>query len=81
MFDYEYIIETPNLPLDRQMYILLKLTTKKYITVGELEESIYVFEATVNNDISIISKYWNYLFKETDVILVARDLYHIVSAS
>jgi len=126
VFDYEYIIETPNLPLDRQMYILLKLTTKKYITVEELEESLYVSEATVNNDIilinkwlkkdlklvityslnegitlkanekekrniislvlsiktnvSTISKYWNYLFEEKDVIAKARDLYKIVSA-
>ena len=126
VFDYEYIIETPNLPLDRQMYILLKLTTKKYITVEELAESLYVSEATVNNDIifinkwlkkdlklgisyslnegitlkanekekrniiswvlsintnvSTISKYWNYLFKDKDVIIVARNLYHIVSA-
>ena len=127
VLDYEYIIETPNLPLDRQMYILLKLTTKKYITVEELAESLYVSEATVNNDIifinkwlkkdlklgisyslnegitlkanekekrniiswvlsiktnvSTISKYWNYLFEEKDVIIDrARDLYHIVSA-
>lgn len=126
VLDYEYIIETPNLPLDRQMYILLKLTTKKYITVNELEESLYVSEATVNNDvilinkwlkkdlklvisysltegitlkanekekrniiswvlsiktnISTISKYWNYLFEDKDVITKARSLYHIVSA-
>ncbi|EHI97662.1 transcriptional antiterminator, BglG [Clostridium sp. DL-VIII] len=128
VLDYEYIIETPNLPLERQMYILLKLTTKKYITVEELAESLYVSEATINNDVilinkwlkkdlklgisyslnegitlkanekekrniiswvlsiktnvSTITKYWNYLFEEKDVIIVdrARDLYHIVSA-
>ena len=114
VLDYEYIIETPNLPIDRQMYILLKLTTKKYITVEELAESLYVSAATINNDIifinkwlkkdlklgisyslnegitlkanenekrniiswvlsirtniSTISKYWNYLFEEKDVI-------------
>ncbi|HEX9026106.1 MAG TPA: HTH domain-containing protein [Clostridium sp.] len=126
VLDYEYIIETPNLPIDRQMYILLKLTTKKYISVEELAESLYVSVATINNDIliinkwlkkdlklgisyslnegitlkanenekrniiswvlsirtniSTISKYWNYLFEEKDVITKARDLYHIVSA-
>jgi len=126
VLDYEYIIEKPNLPIDRQMYILLKLMTKKYISVEELEESLYVSAATVNNDIvfvnkwlkkdlklrisyslnegitlkanenekrniiswvlsirtniSTISKYWNYLFEEKDVITKARNLYHIVSA-
>ena len=128
VLDYKYIIETPNLPFDRQIYILLKLITKKYITVEELSEFLYVSEATVNNDIilinkwlkkdlklgtsyslkegftlranekekrniisyvlsintnvSTISKYWNYLFKDKDIIIVARarDLYHIVSA-
>ena len=126
VLDYEYIIETPNLPIDRQMYILLKLTTKKYISVEELAESLYVSVATINNDIlisnkwlkkdlklgisyslnegitlkanenekrniiswvlsiktniSTISKYWNYLFEEKNVITKARDLYHIVSA-
>jgi len=126
VLDYEYIIETPNLPIDRQMYILLKLTTKKYISIEELAESLYVSLATINNDIlyinkwlkkdlklgisyslnegiilkanenekrnviswvlsirtniSTISKYWNYLFEEKDVITKARDLYHIVSA-
>lgn len=126
VLDYEYIIETPNLPMDRQMYILLKLMTKKYISVEELAEALCVSVATVNNDIifinkwlkrdlklrisyslnngiklkanekekrniiswvlginlkiSTVSKYWNYLFKEKDVIKAARDIYHIVSA-
>ena len=51
VFDYEYIIETPNLPIDRQIYILLKLTTKNYISVEELAESLYVSVPTINNDI------------------------------
>ena len=128
VLDYEYIMETPNSPVDRQMYILLKLTAKEYISVEEIAESLYVSEATVNKDIifinkwlkkdlklgisyslnqgitlkanekekrniiswvlsmktnvSTISKYWNYLFKEKDAIIVerARELYHIVSA-
>lgn len=126
VLDNEYINETPNLPIERQMYILLKLTIRKYIPVEELAESLYVSVATVNNDIiiinkwlkkhlrlgiryslnnginlkanenekrniiswvlsiktnvSTISKYWNYLFEEKDVITEARDLFHIVSA-
>ncbi|WP_026883416.1 BglG family transcription antiterminator [Clostridium akagii] len=127
VLDYEYIIEIPNLPLDRQMYIVLKLITKNCIDVEELSESLYVSEATVNKDIvlinkwlkkdlklgisyslnngvkleanenekrniiswvlsmktnvSTISKYWSYLFKEKDVIIEtrSRSLYHIVS--
>lgn len=57
VLDYEYIIETPNLPMDRQMYILLKLTTKKYISVEEIEESLYVSAATINNDIILVNKW------------------------
>lgn len=57
VLDYKYIIETPNLPIDRQMYILLKLTTKKYISVEELVETLYVSAATVNNDIIFINKW------------------------
>lgn len=57
ILDYEYIIETPNLPIDRQMYILLKLTIRKYISVEELAEDLYVSEATVNNDIILINKW------------------------
>ena len=126
VLDYKYIIETPSLPIDRQMYILLKLITKKYISVEELTETLYISASTVNNDvafinkwlkkdlklgisyslnegitlkanekekrniiswvlairmnISSISKYWNYLFEENDVITEAREIYHILSA-
>ena len=55
VLDYEYIMETPNSPVDRQMYILLKLTTKEYISVEEIAESLYVSEATVNKDIIFIN--------------------------
>lgn len=125
VLDYEYIVEKPNLPLDRQMYILLKLTTKKYIYPEEFSEALYVSTATINNDAifinkwlkknlnlaisysldkgitlkanekekrniiswvlairtnaSTISKYWNYLFEEKDIITRARDLYHIIN--
>lgn len=126
VLDYEYIIETPNLPMDRQICILLKLTTKEYISVEELADFLYVSAATINNDIilinkwlkkdlnlrisyslnngitlkanekekrniiswvlsiktnvSTISKYWNYLFEEKDIIKKARELFHIVNA-
>lgn len=57
IMDYEYIIETPNLPIDRQMYILLKLMTKKYISIEEMAEALYVSTATLNNDIVFINKW------------------------
>ncbi|MDS0526977.1 PRD domain-containing protein [Clostridium sp. SHJSY1] len=57
VLDYEYIIETPNLPIDRQMYILLKLTTFEYMYVEELAEALYVSIATINNDIILINKW------------------------
>ncbi|WP_017810599.1 BglG family transcription antiterminator [Clostridium saccharoperbutylacetonicum] len=55
VLDYEYIIETPNSPVDRQMYILLKLINKKYITAEELAEALYVSVSTINNDIVLIN--------------------------
>ncbi|WP_234122503.1 BglG family transcription antiterminator [Clostridium hydrogenum] len=57
VLDHEYIIEIPSLPIDRQMYILLKLTIKKYISVEELAEALYVSAATVNNDVVLINKW------------------------
>ena len=57
VIDYEYITETPNLPMDRQMYILLRLTAKKNIYVEELAQSLYVSAATINNDIILINKW------------------------
>lgn len=57
VLDYEYIIEVPNSPLDRQMYILLKLTAKNYISLEELEKTLYVSEATINNDVILINKW------------------------
>jgi len=57
VLDYEYIIETPNTPFDRRMYILLKLTTKDYILINELIEELYVSESTISNDIIYIKKW------------------------
>lgn len=57
VLDYEYIIEIPSLPMDRQIYILSKLTTKEYISVEELAKTLYVSTATINNDITFINKW------------------------
>jgi lichenan operon transcriptional antiterminator len=56
VLDYEYIIETPNLPMDRQIYILLKLAAKEYIVIEELAGALYVSAATINNDVLYINK-------------------------
>ncbi|WP_459476259.1 BglG family transcription antiterminator [Clostridium saccharoperbutylacetonicum] len=55
VLDYEYIIETPNSPVDRQMYILLKLANRKYITAEEFAQALYVSVSTINNDIVLIN--------------------------
>lgn len=57
VLDYEYIMETPDLPMDRQVYILLKLAAKEHIVVEELSEALYVSAATINNDILCINKW------------------------
>lgn len=57
VLDYEYIIETPNAPFDRRMYILLKLTIKDHLLINELVEELYVSESTINNDIIYIKKW------------------------
>lgn len=57
VLDYEYIIETPKLPMDRQMYILLRLTMKEYISIEELAKSLFVSESTINNDITYLNKW------------------------
>lgn len=65
VLDYEYIIEIPSLPIDRQMYIILKLTIKKYISIEELSEALFVSEATINNDIICINKWLREYLKLT----------------
>jgi len=57
VLDYEYIVETPASPLDRQIYILLKLTTIEIISVEELADSLYVSLSTINNDIVGVKKW------------------------
>jgi lichenan operon transcriptional antiterminator len=124
VLDYEYIRELPDLPEDRQVYILCKLMGKDYVDIEAFTEQLYVSEGTINNDViyinkwlkpclqakvgyslnqgftlkaeeaekrniiswvlsmrtnvSTISKYWNYLFGETDIIERARAVYRIV---
>lgn len=57
VIDYEYILETPTTPFERQMYIISKLTIKDYISIEELQERLYVSASTVNKDI-ISAKKW-----------------------
>lgn len=124
VLDYEYIRQLPELPADRQIYIVCKLMGEKYVDIEALAEKLYVSVGTINNDViyinkwlkpclqakvgyslnhgltlkaeetekrniiswvlsmrtnvSTISKYWNYLFEETDIIERARAVYRIV---
>lgn len=57
VWDYEYIAQVPNTPVERQMYILLKLTMKDYISIEELVDSLYISTSTVNNDINAIKRW------------------------
>ncbi|MHC1682743.1 MAG: transcription antiterminator [Clostridiaceae bacterium] len=57
VLDNEYISESPTSPLERQMYIISKLTIKDYISVDELEDNLYVSVSTINKDI-ISVKNW-----------------------
>lgn len=51
VIDNEYVNETPNTPFERQMYILMRLTIKNYISIGELADGLYVSESSINKDI------------------------------
>lgn len=57
VFDYNYISQAPNTPLERQMYILLKLTMRDYISVEELADNLYISTSTINSDINSIKKW------------------------
>lgn len=57
VIDYEYILETPTTPFERQMYIISKLIIKDYVSIEELQEKLYVSASTVNKDI-IAAKKW-----------------------
>ena len=57
VWDNEYIAQVPNTPMERQMYILLKLTMKEYISVEELVDNLYISTSTINNDINSIKKW------------------------
>lgn len=57
VWDHEYIAQVPNTPMERQMYILLKLTMKEYISIEELVNKLYISTSTVNNDINSTKKW------------------------
>jgi lichenan operon transcriptional antiterminator len=57
VWDNEYIAQVPNTPIERQMYILLKLTMKEYIPVEEFVDKLYISTSTINNDINSIKKW------------------------
>lgn len=57
VWDHEYIEQVPNTPFERQMYILLKLTMKEYLSIEELIHNLYISASTVNNDIKSIKKW------------------------
>lgn len=57
VWDHEYIEQVPNTPFERQMYILLKLTMKEYLSIEELIDNLYISISTVNNDIKSIKKW------------------------
>ncbi|MEC0180891.1 HTH domain-containing protein [Paenibacillus peoriae] len=57
VLDAEYINEIPNTPFERQMYIILMLTVKNYMSVGELADELYVSESSINKDI-IATSLW-----------------------
>jgi len=57
VLDYEYIRELPEVPADRQIYILCKLMEKKYVEMEALAEKLYVSVGTINNDVIYINKW------------------------
>lgn len=57
IFDYQYITETPMLPLERQMYILLNLTIEESFDLDKLEDNLYISTSTLRKDIDY-SKKW-----------------------
>lgn len=57
VLDYQYIMETPGSPFDRQMFILSKLTNNEDVILDELVDMLYVSSSTLNNDILSIKKW------------------------
>lgn len=125
VIDYEYIGEMPNTPIERQMYILLKLTMEDHIDIETLIDRLYISNSTLNNDVisakkwlkenlnlnlnyslskgirlnctekdkrniiswiiakksnaSTITKYWNYLFGNKEIVKHTDKLFPIVN--
>jgi lichenan operon transcriptional antiterminator len=57
VLDYEYIEANPATPMERELYIMLKATTKEYVSIEELSDSLYVSASTINNDINTCKKW------------------------
>ena len=59
VLDYEYIVEIPSTPFDRQMYLLLRLTVQDNISIEEASSLLYVSQSTIIKDIDSIRKWLN----------------------
>lgn len=59
VFDYEYIVELPSTPFDRQMYILLRSTVDDHILIEDLSSFLYVSHFTIMNDVDAIRKWFH----------------------
>ena len=57
VLDQAYIMETPASPLDRQMYILSKLTCKDRLHTDELADALYVSQSTIDKDVAWVKKW------------------------
>lgn len=57
VLDVQYINQTPNTPIERQMYLILNLIVKERIYFEELENKFYVSESTINKDIISAAKW------------------------
>lgn len=57
VLDHEDIMGAPASPLDRQMYILAKLTGGNRLHVDELADALHVSQSTINKDIASVKKW------------------------
>ncbi len=57
VIDQEYISEMPSSPLERQFYILLKLTTVDRLDIENLANVLFISVSTLNNDVANARKW------------------------
>ncbi len=57
VIDQEYISEMPSSPLERQLYILLKLTTVERLDIENLANILFISVSTLNNDVANARKW------------------------